>query len=232
MTQKRSRKCSIKCKTQDTGLLFRSSFGVLNKADERWSETLIAPLTTWAQHQVLGGESQVSGLHTVFLVIPIIKKMWSPFNLVQWFGFTDRCLIIPMLPFQESLTLHESTNVCKCISSLSTRHILSGSIMIIQWKHKNGHLRWKLALRLYTVLWLILVLDTPSIQFGNNAQVTKLLVLDSLCISADNKQCQSIQCKWNRLAKELILTRVIHSGQSKLDHYGSFVPDWESLREK
>lgn len=29
----------------------------------------------------------------------------------------------------------------------------------------------------------------------NNAEMTKLLVLDSLCISAGNKQCQSFRCK-------------------------------------
>lgn len=52
--------------------------------------------------------------------------------------------------------------------------------------------------------------------------MTKLLILDSLCISACNKQCQSIHCKGNRLAKEFILTRVIHLEWSKLDHYGSF----------
>lgn len=74
VTLKRSGKCSTKCKTQDTGLLFYSSFGVLNKADERWSETLIAPLTTWAQHQVIGGESQVSDLNTIFLVFPIFSQ--------------------------------------------------------------------------------------------------------------------------------------------------------------
>lgn len=64
----------------------------------------------------------------------------------------------------------------------------------------------------------------------SNADKIIQLVWDCLFISADNKQCQSIQCKWNRLAKELILTRVIHLEQSKLDHLCQTGNPWEKKR--
>lgn len=61
VTQKRSGKWSIKCNTRHrASILTPCSFGVLDKAEERWSEILIAPHGPNIRYLVENLKSQVS----------------------------------------------------------------------------------------------------------------------------------------------------------------------------